>query len=50
MNCPHCDQTNMILRTERVRSQGVGHAPLEIEVLVISCPSCDKALGVLPVR
>ena len=50
MKCPHCDQTNLILRTERVKSHGTGQAPLEIDVLVISCPSCDKALGVLPAR
>ncbi len=48
MKCPHCDQINMIFQTDIAESRGTGNAPYAIMVLLISCPSCSKVLGVLP--
>lgn len=48
--CPHCGESIMAyLNTTVLVSRGTGNAPLEVPVLLISCPhqKCGKLLGIL---
>ena len=50
--CPHCGEIiapSMGLSTAVATSHGIGDAPYQIPVLLISCsrPDCGKVLGVL---